>query len=534
MAATLTGGASGNYLEIYDATHTTVVASGYATNRHTIAIWMRPTSALPSNAAFVFSETVTNSSGDTYHFGIKFTNSTVIGRFKVSGSSIDVSTSAKACAINQDHLIILERDGDTLNIFVDSDATPGTANGCGTAAYTTMTGFSLGRAPITGESPTLTRWTGRVAYATGFQRKLSRIEQLRLWNAGKADIRPFMLTQPSYCYPLNDRSGAQRAKFSLTEVTGGTAVAFTDNNAVTDTAFSEAVDPVRVTPASLIAAYNPVALWDFQEANPGPFVDEVAGMSLARDTTAGNGADGNIVRAFDGVLGAFSIRLDQVGLVVPEADCGPVKFPGASRFTAIAWIKTFSSVWVSNAQTMGLIAGRWDEQAAALGDRQWGLWHSLRDLNDNAVIMPSATVNCHTSDDGGITEPYSFNYEVSASGESFIHGRWACAAITWDRGTSRSFIDGRFMPGFRNPYMPGYTELFNSTAPFRVGGNLISGTGTWGNWFNGDIGGLMVCNRVLSDADIFNIAAQTIPTANQSSAGSSTGGRRIIPLFMDS
>jgi hypothetical protein len=286
-----------------------------------------------------------------------------------------------------------------------------------------------------------------------------------------------------------------RHKFSLVQNT------FLPDLQPNDSVWPNCGDPIRLNQTFLDNHPSVRAFWTFQEPAPGPFYDRIHNLQLVHDNIVlGNGSPANIARVGDGLFGQYAVRLDQVGLCCMN-DGGLLHLPGACQFSIVAWIKTFQTFIVGS--QMGLVAGVWEEGGAAQGDRQYALFHSLRDINDNLVIMPPGTVNCHTSNDGGITEPYQFNYEVSASGISIRHGSWQCLAVTWDGTRSRSYVNGRFVPGFRNPYEPGYHTLHPSTSPFRVGGVKVSGAGIWGNWLNADIAGLAVFDTALSEFEVF-------------------------------
>lgn len=437
-----------------------------------------------------------------------------IEALSIKGCYIDgatsVVTTGVTVAAGSWSFVILERNGDNLTLYVweqgTTDFQTATATGVGTGVNDPdMTAIVVGRPYFSGTA--VERFKGQVAFAAGWNGLLSAIEKRELWNGGSPSRVAYGRTtvRPVYVYPLSDNTGAIRYKFAMSETSSSGAVSYAKN----DTVWPDCGDPFGFDADFLDNDPDIRAFWTFQEAAPGPYFDRINNLILAYDNVvSGNGSSANNVRRGDGIFGDYSQQIDQLGFYCP-ADNDLLHFAGETEYTVVAWVKTFQSFTAGT--QMGLVAGVWEEGAAASGDRQFALFHSLRDLNDDAVIMPPATVNGHTSNDGGITEPYQFNYEVSASGESFYHGEWVCMAVTWDGTTSRSYINGRFVEGLRNPYTPGYTSLHDSSSPFRMGGVKVSGSGSWGNWMNGDIGGLAVFARCLSEDDLERIASGEAP-----------------------
>ncbi len=503
-------------------TQTGAQLAAQGNTRSTITLWIKPSE--PQSLTFPLAES-TDANSANPRFGLRLQGTLINGDFEQfsfsvnsavasgagatmgqlgggggggGGSSIDVHTPGISLPIGQWSLVILERNFDALTLYVwrpgDTDFQVTNAFGCGNgAAAFNMAFLNVGRAAVPGS----TRFKGALAFVAGYPSILSGLDKRSLWNAGVPSRTAYESTEipARYIFPLSDLAGAVRHKFAL--IQNGFAPDFTPNDSVWPTCG----DPIRLNQTFLDNHPSVRAFWTFQEPAPGPFYDRIHNLQLAHDNVVlGNGSPANIARVGDGLFGQHAIRLDQVGLHCLN-DAGLLHFPGACQFSVVAWIKTFQTFNVGT--QMGLVAGVWEEGGAAQGDRQYALFHSLRDINDNLVIMPPGTVNCHTSNDGGITEPYQFNYEVSASGISMRHGTWQCLAITWDGTRSRSYVNGRFVPSFRNPYEPGYHTLHPSASPFRVGGVKVSGAGFWGNWMNADIGGLAVFDTALSEFELF-------------------------------
>lgn len=177
--------------------------------------------------------------------------------------------------------------------------------------------------------------------------------------------------------------------------------------------------------------------------------------------------------------------------------------------TVIAWVK-----W--NGGT-GFVAGKWNEYKDG-GKRQYGLFVSLPYYNGAHQVCG------HISKDGGPTPPFPYSIDYSASPQKVVLGEWTCVAFTYDGKYIRSYFNGRFKSrapelisrtaGFlvdkpeglvqiKNPYY--YPAGIGSNASdFTVGAvQLKKGMG---NFFKGQIGGIAVFDRALSDEEMQQIA----------------------------
>lgn len=486
------------------------MACGSGGTRCTISCWVKPTASQSGDISIIAEDE--NTADTNPYFGIRMSGLNIAGYY-IDGAT-SVNTPNIALAVDTWNLLIFERNGDTITLSAwlpnATDFTVATQTGAGTASNpTTIDTLEIGRPGFSGSS----RFIGQIAFVAGWNGVLSALDKRKIWNAGQPSRLVYSETFPTpvYMFPLSDNTGAIRYKFILSDGSSSGSVTYADNTSV----WEQCGDPIGYDADFLDEDPDIVAFWQFQEAAPGPYYDRINNLQLAYDNVvSGNGASSNNIRVGDGIFGAYSQRIDQLGFYVP-ADCDLLHFPGQTEFTIIAWIKPFQTFTAGT--QMGLVAGVWEEGNAASGDRQFALFHSLRDLNDDAAIMPPGTVNCHTSNDGGITEPYEFNYEVSASGNTFKPGEYACLAVTWDGSESRSYLNGvfveRYVPGIgeRNPYAPGYTSLHDSSSPFRMGGVKVSGAGTWGNWLNSDIAGLAVFNRCKSAQYIYEASRGQTP-----------------------
>lgn len=178
-----------------------------------------------------------------------------------------------------------------------------------------------------------------------------------------------------------------------------------------------------------------------------------------------------------------------------------------NEVTVIAWVK-----WVGE---QGFVAGMWNEYEEG-GKRQYGLFVSLPHYNGRNQVCG------HISKIGGPTPPFPYSIDYSASKQEVTPNRWECIAFTYDGEFIRSYLNGMFEErepelidntrGFegypegltqsKNPYY--YPDgMGNNGSDFTVGAvRLENGMG---NFFKGQIGGIAIFNRALSDNEILNI-----------------------------
>lgn len=433
-------------------------------------------------------------------------------RYNHSGLSINV-TMADLGDMTLDEWIfaVVVRNGTNISVYVgdQSDAAAGSAT-ITSAASTSLDSLFVGYTTFAGTEG----FNGSVAYIACFDYALSAAERHQLWNGGYAAREPIMSLPrlPTFYADLNDNTPECRYKFFFSNVGTGSPT-YTDNS----TEFAWAVDPLRFDSSILTGLSGCMAAWTFQEAIPGDpddyaTVDLVNGYSLQYDTETGvNPASSNLVRVGHGLFGPYALRLG-AGLYVPEATPRPIDLGGSSSATMIAWVRPWRVFQTSGDVQMAFVIGRWGEQGGAEGVRQMAIFYGLNDapnLSGTVVPVMPLTANCHVSDDGGLTSGQSFNYDVSASGIPIMEaGPWQMIAAVWEGGEAKSYVNGAFVGGWRNPWSPGFTDLYEAPGePFRAGGVIVSGGSTWGNEARCDIGGAAVYNRALSADEIGNLAA---------------------------
>jgi len=243
-----------------------------------------------------------------------------------------------------------------------------------------------------------------------------------------------------------------------------------------------------------------VALWDFKEEAGEPR------YAIGKGDFPLHEANGKIERVEEGPLSGFSsIFEDSVYLVLPNAKTGFLNINGNSQgVTVMAWVK-----WKKNT---GFVGGMWNEHESG-GKRQYGLFVNLPHYNGRDQVCG------HVSNTGKPTPPFPYSIDYSASKQALVKDQWHYIAFTYDGTHIRSFLDGKFKArepeiinntkGFegypqglkqsKNPYF--FPDgMGDNGSDFTVGAVLLSSG--MGNFFNGQIGGLAVFDRALTEEEI--------------------------------
>jgi hypothetical protein len=248
-----------------------------------------------------------------------------------------------------------------------------------------------------------------------------------------------------------------------------------------------------------------VALWDFKEPEGQPRIAYGKGEFPLKEH---NGA---IPRLNEGPLSGFSAKLDGTSyLSLPHSETGALNIFGKRQaITVVAWIK-----WTG--EQTGFIGGMWNEYQDG-GKRQYGLFVSLPHYNGKNQVCG------HISQTGKPTPPFPYSIDYSASKQEVRRNEWTCVAFTYDGKYIRSYVDGRFeqrepelinnTKGFegypdgliqqKNPYYFPYS-MGNNGSDFTVGAVLLKSG--MGNYFKGQLGGLAVFDRALSEKELIRIA----------------------------
>lgn len=243
-----------------------------------------------------------------------------------------------------------------------------------------------------------------------------------------------------------------------------------------------------------------VAFWDFSEKAGKPRKAIGKGkFPLAEHK-------GTIPRANEGPLSGYSaVFRDSAYLSLPNSKTGSLNIYGKNQgVTVMAWVK-----WEGKT---GFVGGMWNEYASG-GKRQYGLFVSLPYYNGGDQVCG------HISWTGKPTPPFPYSIDYSASKQIVQKSQWQFVAFTYDGQYIRSFLNGEFevrepelidhtkgFPGYsegithsKNPYF--FPEgMGNNGSDFTVGAVLLARG--MGNYFRGQIGGLAVFDRALSQEEI--------------------------------
>ena len=243
-----------------------------------------------------------------------------------------------------------------------------------------------------------------------------------------------------------------------------------------------------------------IALWDFKEE--GGQKREAYGVGnfpLAE-------ADGIIPRVEEGPLSGYSAQFgNKAYLSLSNERTGKLNIYGDNQgITVIAWVKWHGGT--------GFTGGMWNEYQDG-GKRQYGLFVSLPYYNGRDQVCG------HISKSGKPTAPFPYSIDYSASKQTVTKGEWQCIAMTYDGEWIKSYLNGEFR--VREPELIDHTQGFegypdglvqsknpyhfpdgmgDNGSDFTVGAVLLKSG--MGNFFVGQIGGLAVFNRALSDQEI--------------------------------
>lgn len=258
----------------------------------------------------------------------------------------------------------------------------------------------------------------------------------------------------------------------------------------------------RKVESRIISTPGLVAFWDFS-ANKNQLVSK-GEMKLQLQSSKGD----SLQFTDNGPVSGRSILFDGTNyLYIPYEETKKLNIE-SNEVTVIAWVK-----WTG--EQTGFVGGMWNEYEEG-GKRQYGLFVSLPHYNGKNQVCG------HISKTGRPTPPFPYSIDYSASKQEVTPNKWECIAFTYDGEFIRSYLNGEFeerepelinnTQGFegypeglkqsKNPYY--YPDgMGNNGSDFTVGAvRLKNGMG---NFFKGQIGGLVIFNRVLTDDEIFEI-----------------------------
>jgi hypothetical protein len=255
----------------------------------------------------------------------------------------------------------------------------------------------------------------------------------------------------------------------------------------------------------LTSAKSLVALWDFKEP------EGQARKAIGRGEFPLIEQDGTLPRISEGPLSGYSTHFgNKAYLSLSNSAVGQLNINGKKQgVTVIAWVK-----WTG--EQTGFVGGMWNEYKDG-GKRQYGLFLSLPHYNGKNQVCG------HISQTGKPTAPFPYSIDYSASKQDAPSNQWICIAFSYDGKFIKSYLNGIFerrapelinhTNGFegypdglvqsKNPYF--YPDgIGNNGSDFTVGAVLLK-TGM-GNFFRGEIGGLAVFDRALTDRELKNIS----------------------------
>lgn len=251
-----------------------------------------------------------------------------------------------------------------------------------------------------------------------------------------------------------------------------------------------------------------IALWDFKEKEGQPR------KAYGKQKFPLKEQDGTIARVKDGPLSGYSALFGNkafLSLVNKKAE--ELNISGKNQgITVLAWVK-----WKGNT---GFVGGMWNEYQDG-GKRQYGLFVSLPYYNGANQVCG------HISYTGKPTPPFPYSIDYSASKQAIKQDEWQYISMTYDGEWIKSYLNGElevrdiemidhtkgfegYPDGLKQSKNPYYFPdgMGNNGSDFTVGAVLLKSG--MGNFFVGQIGGLAVFNRPLSNSEIKNFCTEAI------------------------
>lgn len=173
----------------------------------------------------------------------------------------------------------------------------------------------------------------------------------------------------------------------------------------------------------------------------------------------------------------------------------------------MAWVKR------ERPQAWQAIAGVWDESRKM---RQYCLFLNAASRTDHRTMQRQPCKDLfqgHVSSVGGPTPGHEFCITYASSGSAVSMEVWHSLAFTYDGKGVRLYLNGSFDASESSnpfPYPVGLYDGGDDGADFTVGS--VSVRGKPGNFFGGMLGGLAVCRRALTPAEIAALHKATAST----------------------
>lgn len=255
---------------------------------------------------------------------------------------------------------------------------------------------------------------------------------------------------------------------------------------------------------ALLAHPTLVAFWDFQEAPGQPRVSRGPCQYVLEEMA------GEVKRTEDGVFGPYSAEIELgkwFRAVRSESPALNIGGPDA-KLTVAAWVKRHPKPLMTRDgnpdghkfKECEFIAGIWNETGEK---RQYGMFLNL------GIWDSKEQLGGHVSAIGGPTEGYRYCMDASIGLTPLPEEEWLFLAITYDGHSARSYVNGKLdVRPDRNPYpYPG--GLYDGGpdgADFTVG--AVDRLHSIGNFFVGQLGGLAVFHRALTEEELLPLASR--------------------------
>jgi hypothetical protein len=244
---------------------------------------------------------------------------------------------------------------------------------------------------------------------------------------------------------------------------------------------------MRKDHSNILSVPNLLCCWDFGCNNPfiskGKFNYElIAGKEKPAINNFGVLSDGSI-----------SIMEGQY-LFVPRKLCPALNISGKNAaVTILAWIKRKQKSY----SQCEAVAGMWNETRKK---RQYCLFLNLQLFNSGDQVCG------HISGVGGPTPGQKWCIDASIGSEKVPYNKWSFVGFSYDGQEIKSYLNGQ--PDLRDGHNPyeypeGIFDAGDPGADFTVG--AVDRLGEMGNFFVGDISGLAIFDRALTESEIKRI-----------------------------
>lgn len=260
---------------------------------------------------------------------------------------------------------------------------------------------------------------------------------------------------------------------------------------------------VHAATSTVLAIPELVSIWNFQESTGTARIAK--GLHPAALVDGGT----PVTQSDDGLFGPHSAHFKPgQWLRLPRKDLGPLDIHGKNaQVTLIAWVnREAKSFWQS-------IAGVWDETHKK---RQYMLFLNARGRTDFEKMQREPCqdlIHGHISAVGGPTPGHQVCISYASSETPVSFDRWHMLAISYDGQHIRTYLDGKLDASEKfnpSPYDEGLFDGGPDGAEFTVGANHVAGIEN-NNPFGGKIAGIAVFNRKLTDQELADVAAATLP-----------------------